>query len=43
MCGDVGRSLRLLFIVVFTSTIQTYFMLPLFIRFAITHAVTLFS
>jgi len=41
--GDVGRLLGPLFIVIFTSMIQTYFMLLLFIRFAITHAAILFS
>ena len=42
--GDVGRLLGPLFIVMFTSMIQTYFMLLLFIRFAITHAsIILFS
>ena len=43
MSGDVGRSLGPLFIVIFTSTIQTYFMLLQFIRFAITRAAILFS
>ena len=41
--GDVGRLLRPLFIVIFTSTIQTCFMLVLFLRLAITHAAILFS
>ena len=35
--GDVGRLLGPLFNVIFTSMIQTYFMLLLFKRFAITH------
>ena len=43
MSGDDGRSLGPLFIVIFTSTIQTCFMLLLFIRFTISHAVILFS
>ena len=43
MFGDVGRSLGPLLIGIFTSTIQAYFMLLLFIRFAITHAAILFS
>ena len=43
MSGDVGRSLRPVFVVIFTSTIQTYFMLLLFIRFAITRAANLAS
>ena len=43
MSGVVGRSLRPLFILNFTSTIQTRFMLLLFIRFAITRAAILFS
>ena len=41
--GDVGRLLGPLFIVIFTSMIQTYEMLLLFIRFAIAHAAILFS
>ena len=41
--GQVGRLLGPLFNVIFTSMIQTYFMLLLFIRFAITHAAILFS
>ena len=41
--GDIGRLLGPLFIVIFTSMIQTSFMLLLFIRFAITHAAILFS
>ena len=41
--GDVGRLLGLLFIVILTPLVQTYFMLLLFIRVAITHAVILFS
>ena len=41
--GDVGRLLGPLFIVTFTSMVQTYFMLLLFICFAITHAAILFS
>ena len=40
--GD-GRLLGPLFIVFFTSMIQTYLMLLLFIRFAITHAAILFK
>ena len=43
MSGVVGRSLRPLFILIFTSTIQTRFMLLLFIRFAITRAANLAS
>ena len=35
--GDVGRLLGPLFIVIFTSMIQTYYMLLLFMRFATTH------
>ena len=41
--GDVGCLLGPLFIIFFTSMIQTCFMLLLFIRFAITHAAILFS
>ena len=41
--GEVGRLLGPSFIVFFSSVIQTYFMLLLFIRFAITHAAILFS
>ena len=41
--GGVGCLLGPLFIVIFTSMIQTYFMLLLFIRFAITYAPILFS
>ena len=36
--GDAGRLLGPLFIVIFKSMIQSYFMLLLFIRFPITHA-----
>ena len=43
MSGDVGRSLGPLLSVIFTSMIQTYFMLLLFIRVAVTHAAILFS
>ena len=41
--GDVGHVLGPLFVVIFTSMVQIYFMLLLFIRFAITHAAILFS
>ena len=41
--GDVGCLLGPLFIVLFTSMTQTYFILLLFIRFAITHVAILFS
>ena len=41
--GDMGRLLEPLFTVIFTSMIQTYFMLLLSIRFAISHAAILFS
>ena len=43
MSGDLGRWLGPSFIVIITSTIPIYFMLLLFIRFAITHAAILFS
>ena len=41
--GDVGLLLGPLFIDIFASMIQTYFVLLLFIRFAVTHAAILFS
>ena len=41
--NEVGRLLGPLFTVFFMSMIQSYFMLLLFIRFAITHAAILFS
>ena len=43
MFGDVGLLLGPLFIDIFASMIQTYFVLLLFIRFAVTHAAILFS
>ena len=41
--GEVGRLLGPLFIVIFTSMIQTYYVSMLFVHFAITHAAILFG